>query len=434
MNKDKFLKMLNRKLSVLDEVEIKDILNEYESYIKEKVISGKTEEEAVLDFGDINELSKEILSAYEINTKKKRFGETIDNVIEETSSHIDKDKLKMFAEDMKDSFSKNFCTKKNGIDYSKVFKIVLIVLIVSVIFNSFFLIALPFRIVGFLLSLIWNILMFLIVMYIVYKIFIEDETCEDNIVENVESSSRKSNSYKYKSKKSEKKNYSIFIIVVIMILLFSIVIPIIATLVPVVILFGASIVVAINNPIFLGITLALGGVIIINLTIIGLFKRILNRDRRIFEHLLTGLFFGFFIIGTGATQTIFMADKFEYETDLENFTLITNFEDIKSNDIFKFDCTFCKIEKEIDNSITEGYRLEISYYEELGDIYVKQDANKKMIYIYQNHNIDEFEVLRKLIKEQTSQLKNSKLVNYNKVFKLKVKIIANDEIIKKIEY
>ena len=47
--------------------EINDIIEEYEGYINEKVASGKSQEEAIDDFGDFDELVKEILSAYKIN-------------------------------------------------------------------------------------------------------------------------------------------------------------------------------------------------------------------------------------------------------------------------------------------------------------------------------------------------------------------------------
>ena len=69
MNKREFLRSLEDKLSILDENEVNDILNEYEDIIDEKVKNGKTIEEAVSEFGSIGELSTEILKAYKINSK-----------------------------------------------------------------------------------------------------------------------------------------------------------------------------------------------------------------------------------------------------------------------------------------------------------------------------------------------------------------------------
>lgn len=69
MNKREFLNDLEERLAILDEEEVKDILNEYENIIDEKVKSGKTVEEAVGEFGSIDELSEEILKTYKLNSK-----------------------------------------------------------------------------------------------------------------------------------------------------------------------------------------------------------------------------------------------------------------------------------------------------------------------------------------------------------------------------
>lgn len=68
MTKRTFLKQLKEKLSVLEESEVEDILKEYEDHIDMKIKEGKTEKEAVEDFGNIDELVKDILSAYKISS------------------------------------------------------------------------------------------------------------------------------------------------------------------------------------------------------------------------------------------------------------------------------------------------------------------------------------------------------------------------------
>ncbi len=67
MTKQEFLTRLKTKLSILSSDEIQDILDEYSEIINEKISEGKTEQEAVHDFGDLDELSSEILKAYKIN-------------------------------------------------------------------------------------------------------------------------------------------------------------------------------------------------------------------------------------------------------------------------------------------------------------------------------------------------------------------------------
>lgn len=68
MTKTDFLEILEQKLMVLNENERADILLEYEQHIEMKIASGLSEEQAIEDFGDLDDLAKEILDAYHINT------------------------------------------------------------------------------------------------------------------------------------------------------------------------------------------------------------------------------------------------------------------------------------------------------------------------------------------------------------------------------
>ena len=82
MNKEKFLETLRKKLSILEESEIEDILTEYEGYIEEKIATGSTEEEAVKSMGNVNELAKDLLSAYKIKTESEKNSDTFNNLID----------------------------------------------------------------------------------------------------------------------------------------------------------------------------------------------------------------------------------------------------------------------------------------------------------------------------------------------------------------
>ena len=66
MNKAEFLHILRERLSILDENELEDILSEYEQHIDLKAAGTMTEEAAIADFGDIGELTAEILEAYHV--------------------------------------------------------------------------------------------------------------------------------------------------------------------------------------------------------------------------------------------------------------------------------------------------------------------------------------------------------------------------------
>lgn len=68
MNKSEFLKRLAALLHILQEDEVKDILDEYEQHIDMKMEGGMSEHDAIRDFGSVEELAAEILSAYHVRT------------------------------------------------------------------------------------------------------------------------------------------------------------------------------------------------------------------------------------------------------------------------------------------------------------------------------------------------------------------------------
>ena len=70
MKKREFLQQLKKGLRILEEKEVEDILKEYDGYIEEKIANGKSETEAVASFGDVTELTNELLKAYKIKTKE----------------------------------------------------------------------------------------------------------------------------------------------------------------------------------------------------------------------------------------------------------------------------------------------------------------------------------------------------------------------------
>lgn len=67
MTKEEFISKLKRKIGMLKKSEIDDIISEYEGYIDEKMASGMTEKEAVKSLGDIDEIAKDLRSAYKLD-------------------------------------------------------------------------------------------------------------------------------------------------------------------------------------------------------------------------------------------------------------------------------------------------------------------------------------------------------------------------------
>lgn len=140
MNKKKFLSQLEQKLKVLSKEEIQDILNEYEDIIDEKVKHGKTEEEAVLEFGDISSLSKEILKSYKIDPEYQKSNNDFLGDCEDLIKKGAK-KLTEVTEEVVNTFKKN----ENELTLETVFEIILKVCLVLLIIAF---IHIPFWIIG----------------------------------------------------------------------------------------------------------------------------------------------------------------------------------------------------------------------------------------------------------------------------------------------
>ena len=106
MKKQEFLNKLRKKIDVLEDKEIEDIISEYEGYIEEKVSRGLSEEEAIKELGDLNEIASDLLAAYKVKQKDsnylKKFINKVslgfDYILNELSNKSGKDILKFIIE------------------------------------------------------------------------------------------------------------------------------------------------------------------------------------------------------------------------------------------------------------------------------------------------------------------------------------------------
>lgn len=106
MNKEEFLNKLRKRLDVLEDKEIEDIISEYEGYIEEKVNRGLTEEEAVKELGDFNEIVSDLLAAYKVKEQESnvlnrfinKVSSGFDYILNELSNKSGKDILKFVIE------------------------------------------------------------------------------------------------------------------------------------------------------------------------------------------------------------------------------------------------------------------------------------------------------------------------------------------------
>ena len=81
MTKNTFIRKLRDNLSVLEKSEVDEIIAEYSDHIDQKINDGKSEAEAIADFGDIDELTKDILSAYHIEKNTKTLEDYVNIVL-----------------------------------------------------------------------------------------------------------------------------------------------------------------------------------------------------------------------------------------------------------------------------------------------------------------------------------------------------------------
>lgn len=129
MKKNKFLKELRIRLISLDEEEIDNIIKDYRNRIDDKINTGISEEEVINDFGDIDNLAKEILKTNKFNGNYQDT-KTINSFSSFANKVID------FFQKIVDSFS-----NKKGEDLANlIIKFVLIIVGISLLKFPFYLI------------------------------------------------------------------------------------------------------------------------------------------------------------------------------------------------------------------------------------------------------------------------------------------------------
>lgn len=186
MNKKDFLKIIEKKLIVLNVEERKDIVAEYTDIIDKKIGAGKTEEEAVNEFGDIDVLTEEILKAYKINTdyqngeeKNDNFFDNINNTIKKASKVISNFAIETTKKIKNDN--ENITVE---LVIESIIKIMIALFILSLLFNvlqsygSYISRLFSFGILDYFLTFIWQLvtgIIFLLLAILVSYSIINDD-------------------------------------------------------------------------------------------------------------------------------------------------------------------------------------------------------------------------------------------------------------------
>lgn len=180
MNKKEFTKELKTRLAVLDDNEIKDIIDEYTNIIDEKVKNGQDEKEAIADFGEIDEFTKEILKAYKINPKFNESKSNAKDIVDNVESWIKKwaRKLSDATKNLISDIKKEDNEVSIDLIFEIIIKVILLLILLSVLRIPFYLIEslgtsilnLPVYPLDVILLFIWKL--FVWVCYIVASVFI----------------------------------------------------------------------------------------------------------------------------------------------------------------------------------------------------------------------------------------------------------------------
>ena len=449
MNKKEFIKTLEEKLRILDENELKDIINEYKDTIDEKVKHGKSENDAVKDFGDIDELSKEILKAYKINpkyTEKKDDSKNVKEVIDDCESLIKKGAKKMadFSKDVYNDFKKN----NNGLTVELIFEILIKAIILLILFA---LLRIPFELINVLgkgildiafypldrvLMAFWEVIIFLL--YFVCCILIaiamfknyfnnssDKKTSKKKVVKEEKLEIKKE--IKTSSKESvvnviSKILKAIFQVFVVTCLL----IPLWFVNIGIVIVLSLSIYylcIGINT---IGILLGCIGLLILFGYIADIFNSIAFNHKKIYFYpFLIGLIF----IVVGFLLTLHFVFNLEYIENMPNNSFNENIStyEFEVNELTKIQAH--NIEYIVDNSISDNkIKIDVSHYDDLTSInYYNETYGENYDYI-SLYTIDnaKYNSGWKVYNLIIDNLKENKIYKYSLLYDSNTRVYANE--------
>ncbi|NLL44142.1 MAG: DUF1700 domain-containing protein [Mollicutes bacterium] len=449
MNKKKFLEELEKRLIILDETEKQDILNEYKDIINEKVKHGKTEEEAIADFGSIDELVKEILGAYKINPDYLKNKQTNSEKAKEIINNSE-DLIKTGAKKLAD-FTRNIINdiKQSDITVETIFEI--IIKAVLLLFG-FVILRIPFWIIEGLgleildmifypfdkiLVFIWSVIIgvlylttCIIIAFLVFKrYFYSNSKPKDNISEIKKEKINIKDQVEKKQNKNNNNSTIMIILKVILVCFF--LIPLFLSN------FGLTIaLVVLGFLLYKGLNVISLIIVLLGLiTIFGCIGSFINnilRNRIKFNFI--SLIIGIALFVTGCLLVVDSAIKIDYYNDIPHYsyvpkTIVYNEEIDEKTYIYGND----EIEIVIDNTLEDGkIDIEVTYYDDFIAINKRNHTEKRNDDIYittrlRNNSIG------KLLDIMVAKLKENKIYNYGYFFKPEIRVFANEKTINLIK-
>ena len=450
MNKKEFLDKLEKKLSILDESERKDILDEYKDTISEKVKHGQSEEEAVADFGDVDELVKEILSAYKIDPDFEGKDEnTFNKLLSDGEDLIKKgaDKLAKTSKGLASDFKRTNKEINLSLVFEIVIKIIITIFLIGILRLPFMLIYevgkgmldsifAPFEMIfsflfGVLLLIVYLSLCVLVIVSLFKGYFKHDDTA----LEDAHKEEEENKNSEVKEKSPVKKGRStlgeaIILIIKIWVVIF-IMVP--AVFVNLCILFGfcLAIIYLIKGINLFGLGILLLGCLIMCTWFIKLIYGILFKAKKvnvipliisIILMMVGGLLFADMIINIDYYDKVPSNIKKEsksYEYKIDERTVISNLNGYT---------------EEIVKDMKDGeIKVEVDYYKEATKIKIDDyDAGDYRRIAFVN-NYTGINPTKFMYNNFIDNLKDNKIYNYNDVYAFNIKVYGNEKTLEMVE-
>ncbi len=444
MKKEEFENKLREKLSILDAKEIDDIIEEYLGYIDEKMQKGAKEEEAIKDFGDIDELARELLKAYKINVEQPKEKNILNILVEKISGVLD-------------SLIKVFENKDGHEILRMIIEIIMILLCISLCKIPFhFLEDIGFDVFmplqnnfGRVLYRIWKLIIeftYLILAIVLFiKIFEKRYFANLETKQEIKTKNASKKMEPKKEKKAEKKEEKIIVenphktgvidlltTICIWFLKFIaslFLMGIACCILGLAICVGMSLYLMANGVSYIGIYISVFVLLILGiLSFTLLFNWIFNRKNNI-KFLLIGYLISFVILGISFSYasieiatTRFINHLPEHYQMQEKIEII-NFDE---NDILVGNYTF-----EIDESLTNEIKVSYQYPTDLYEITTNINS-LSLNRIYLNWNYEENHWKNRVLEDIIKDLKNHQIHNYAMIPKITVYTSSkNIEILRK---
>lgn len=440
MNKKEFLEKLRKRLEILNQKEIDDIIEEYEGHINEKVSSGKTEEEAIKDFGNFDELVKEILSAYKIDEDyESKFKDR--NVLTDFI-----DACTNFIKDVADNLSKR--SKDDIIRF--VVELIVLILFISILKLPVILIEKlgcwlfgmlinPF---GSMLCFIWKFMieiLYLILSVIgivnfVKKRYLEGEVVMDNNETQTNNEKKEAKrvvkTQTVKSDNNSESTASKVIIIIIKVCLAFVLIPAIFSFIGAFIALIIGIIMLCKGIPYLGVFLCLLTYLLLNITFLDICFRFIFNKKISVGALLGSIITIVVIFAVGISLSFYEVVNTTYVNGVDDIVkrreeqreiTYTSASEISCKNVYDGVCNYV-----IDDSLGDKVIANISYYDYLDGISFDDNLRLKT---KENASFS----LKKTFNIIVDDLKNRKFHNYEKLDDVDVTIRVSSEVLEKIK-